>query len=316
MGFWYVISVIIVGDFNKFEYRLRKEVIEKLENQPLIEIKQKMQLIFFFRRWIHLIFQQPTAIISTSETAKYLNLKTKFKLVIIDESECMQNVDIFSAVLRVEEKGKIGFFGDPNQLVPFSYSGNTDLNVFSKAVNRGNGFVLKTQYRSIPAIFSIIHTSFMIPVKVEYDIKREPYVFADGKHTRVITHSFPDSMIGSEGLEEGASGSSYVNYEECRIIAQLVNDLSNMIHGFKMSDLAVLTMYSSQKYLLSGVIPHVQVCTVDAFQGQERKIIIISLVRQNNFNQFGFVANRNRAYTALNRASDLLIIVCGKFFFK
>ena len=49
--------------------------------------------------------------------------------------------------------------------------------------------------------------------------------------------------------------------------------------------------------------------TVDAFQGSEREMIIISLVRSNKEGETGFSSNIRRFYVALTRARDNLIII-------
>ena len=49
--------------------------------------------------------------------------------------------------------------------------------------------------------------------------------------------------------------------------------------------------------------------TVDGFQGQERDIIIISLVRSNDEGQIGFLRDLRRMNVAITRARMKLIIL-------
>ena len=49
--------------------------------------------------------------------------------------------------------------------------------------------------------------------------------------------------------------------------------------------------------------------TVDAFQGQERDIIYISLVRSNDKGEIGFLSNTRRMNVALTRAKKKLVVV-------
>lgn len=53
----------------------------------------------------------------------------------------------------------------------------------------------------------------------------------------------------------------------------------------------------------------VRITPVDNFQGEENKIILLSLVRSNKENRIGFLGTENRVCVALSRARDGLYIV-------
>ena len=52
----------------------------------------------------------------------------------------------------------------------------------------------------------------------------------------------------------------------------------------------------------------IRCCTVDDFQGEEGKIILLSLVRSNNENRIGFLKFDNRINVAFSRARDGLYV--------
>ncbi len=56
----------------------------------------------------------------------------------------------------------------------------------------------------------------------------------------------------------------------------------------------------------------VTVNTVDGFQGQERDVIVISLVRSNSDGQIGFLQDLRRMNVAITRARMKLIILGDK----
>jgi superfamily I DNA and/or RNA helicase len=49
--------------------------------------------------------------------------------------------------------------------------------------------------------------------------------------------------------------------------------------------------------------------TVDGFQGQEKEIICISLVRSNDKSEIGFLSDTRRMNVALTRAKKKLIVI-------
>jgi superfamily I DNA and/or RNA helicase len=53
----------------------------------------------------------------------------------------------------------------------------------------------------------------------------------------------------------------------------------------------------------------ISVNTVDGFQGQERDIVAISLVRSNDRNEIGFLKDLRRMNVALTRARKKLVVV-------
>jgi superfamily I DNA and/or RNA helicase len=53
----------------------------------------------------------------------------------------------------------------------------------------------------------------------------------------------------------------------------------------------------------------ISVGTVDGFQGQEREIICISLVRSNARNEIGFLQDIRRMNVALTRAKQHLVVI-------
>lgn len=85
------------------------------------------------------------------------------------------------------------------------------------------------------------------------------------------------------------------------------------------TDFGVISPYRSQVQYLRSLIrrneylrplrSQISVNTVDAFQGQERDVIIISLVRANENGQIGFLSDLRRMNVAITRARCKLIII-------
>ena len=84
-------------------------------------------------------------------------------------------------------------------------------------------------------------------------------------------------------------------------------------------DVGIISPYRAQVQYLRSLIkkreffkPYrsvVSVNTVDGFQGQERDVILISLVRSNEEGQIGFLRDLRRMNVAITRARMKLIIL-------
>ena len=84
-------------------------------------------------------------------------------------------------------------------------------------------------------------------------------------------------------------------------------------------DVGVISPYRAQVQYLRSLIKKkeyfkpfrqlITVNTVDGFQGQERDIILISLVRSNDEGQIGFLRDLRRMNVAITRARMKLIIL-------
>ena len=84
-------------------------------------------------------------------------------------------------------------------------------------------------------------------------------------------------------------------------------------------DIGVISPYRAQTQYLRNLIKHtpffkplrklISVNTVDGFQGQERDIIVISMVRSNEAGEIGFLRDLRRMNVAMTRARMKLLII-------
>jgi len=96
------------------------------------------------------------------------------------------------------------------------------------------------------------------------------------------------------------------NKYEAAFLAALCRHL--ILQGYAPSEITVLTTYTGQMFLLKKEISTfnscngVRVTVVDNYQGEENKIILLSLVRSNAENNIGFLKTDNRICVAISRA--------------
>ncbi len=83
--------------------------------------------------------------------------------------------------------------------------------------------------------------------------------------------------------------------------------------GVQQAHIGVIAPYNAQvsflKKLLHGDYPQIEISTVDGFQGREKEVIILSLVRSNDTRSVGFLAEERRLNVAITRPKRQLCIV-------
>ncbi len=110
-----------------------------------------------------------------------------------------------------------------------------------------------------------------------------------------------------EELEPG--GLSKRNPKEADLILKKANVLIET--GLDPKDIAIIAPYAAQVRLLRSLSQHetLEIDTVDGFQGREKEAVLITLVRSNNENEIGFLADRRRMNVALTRARRKLVVI-------
>ena len=113
------------------------------------------------------------------------------------------------------------------------------------------------------------------------------------------------------GSREEAKGNRIVNPTEACVVAQLVESL--LTTGVPASSIGVMTHYRSQLALLKHQLRNhsgVEMHTADRFQGRDKEVIILSLVRSNESKSIGeLLKDWRRINVAFTRAKTKLLVV-------
>ncbi|XP_053208693.1 DNA-binding protein SMUBP-2-like [Panonychus citri] len=102
------------------------------------------------------------------------------------------------------------------------------------------------------------------------------------------------------------------NEHEADIAASYVTYL--ITNGVKPEHIGIITPYNLQVELirlrLNEKHPGVEIRSVDGFQGREKEVIILSLVRSNENKSTGFLCEYRRINVAVTRAKKHLVVIC------
>ncbi|NWX67953.1 ZGRF1 protein, partial [Alca torda] len=259
------------------------------------------------------ILQQVKVIGATCAACPFPCLNTlKFPVVMLDECSQMTEPASLLPIARFQCE-KLVLVGDPKQLPPTVQGSESvheqglEQTLFDRLCLMGHQpILLRTQYRCHPAISAIANELFY-----------EGHLI-DGvseKDRRPLLDWLPTLCFYSvNGVEQMERDNSFYNMAEVHFTVKLLQAL--IASGMEGSAVGVITLYKSQmckiQNLLSGVhseafgVKAVQVSTVDAFQGAEKEIVVLSCVRTR---QVGFIDSEKRMNVALTRAKRHLLIV-------
>ena len=122
-----------------------------------------------------------------------------------------------------------------------------------------------------------------------------------------------DTLL-SRSREVLEAGSRITNPCEVVITTQLVESL--LTTGIASTDIGVITLYRSQLALLKQSLRHrsgVEMHTADKFQGRDKEVVILSLVRSNEQQIVGdLLKDWRRVNVALTRARTKLLVLGSK----
>ncbi|EDO04399.1 hypothetical protein SS1G_06882 [Sclerotinia sclerotiorum 1980 UF-70] len=126
-----------------------------------------------------------------------------------------------------------------------------------------------------------------------------------------VTVAFVDTDGLGEIARESEKGNRTVNDVEAKIVTQLVTSLISV--GVDPTEIGVMTHYRSQLALLKDSLrtaKGVEMHTADRFQGRDKEVTILSLVRSNEAGNIGeLLKDWRRINVAFTRAKTKLLVV-------
>lgn len=188
---------------------------------------------------------------------------------------------------------------------------------------------------SKPEVVTLLDTQYRMNEEI---MRFSSSWFYDGKvkaapitvHRGILDYDTPIEWVDDVANDDETVGETFVgetfgriNKVEARQVMELLQSYFEKIGKQRILDesidVGIISPYRAQVQYLRHLIKKetffkpfrhlLSVNTVDGFQGQERDIIIVSLVRSNNDGQIGFLRDLRRMNVAMTRARSKLIII-------
>lgn len=246
--------------------------------------------------------------------------RIKFNSILIDES--MQSSEPEAIIPVVLGARQLILVGDHCQLGPVvmckkAAKAGLSQSLFERLVVLGiRPLRLEVQYRMHPELSQF-------PSNFFYEGSLQNGVCAEDRKLKIDfpwpSPECPMFFLVTQGLEEIAgSGTSYLNRTEAANVEKIATRF--LKSGIRPSQIGIITPYEGQRaYLVqymqyqgslhSNLYQEIEIASVDAFQGREKDIIIMSCVRSNEHQGIGFLNDPRRLNVALTRAKYGIIIV-------
>ena len=246
----------------------------------------------------------------------------KYSTLFIDEAAQALEAACWIAIRKA---GRVIFAGDHCQLPPTVKSiaalkGGLGKTLMERIVEQKLEVVtlLKVQYRMNEQIMRFSSDYFY-----NGEVETAPGI----THRSILDYDLPMMWIDTEdvdGKEEFIGEScGRINRAEAELTLSTLQEYFDKIGKNRILeesiDVGIISPYRAQVQLLRKMIrqkeffrPYrrlISVNTVDGFQGQERDIILISLVRSNDGGEIGFLRDLRRMNVAITRARMKLIIL-------
>jgi DNA polymerase III delta prime subunit len=241
-----------------------------------------------------------------------------FDLVVVDEA-CQSTEP--ATWIALQRGHRVVLAGDHCQLPPTVISRTAadegfDVSLLERIMQMTGGSVarqLTTQYRMNEKIMAFSSAEFY-DGSLEADQSVREHVLAELDHVELNEFTceplmFIDTAGAGFDEEDEPDGESRWNRGEAGVIQLQINRLLEA--GLRPQQLAVISPYAAQVRFLRQEIatPELEIDTVDGFQGREKEVVLISLVRSNSAGEIGFLNDTRRMNVALTRARRRLVVV-------
>lgn len=242
--------------------------------------------------------------------------KRQFGTVVIDEAAQALEPACWIAIGKAH---KVVLTGDPKQLPPTIKSiqaqrEGLNLTMIEKCLDRiQESRLLNIQYRMNEIIMGYSNQRFYNGALQASDQVRHQKLAIQADHPLVFIDTAGCGF--EEKIQDGQQ--SRFNPEEFHILREHLYSLIGAFIGAAGPTIAIISPYREQVIYMEQQLAQdpvlveasITVNTIDGFQGQERDVVYISLVRSNEKCEIGFLKDYRRMNVAMTRARKQLIVI-------
>ncbi|CAG9824164.1 unnamed protein product [Phaedon cochleariae] len=229
----------------------------------------------------------------------------KSPIVIVEEAAEVLEAHIISA-LTMHCKHLI-LIGDHQQLKPSAADFKIEtkyrlgISLFERMViNEIQCHTLDVQHRMRPEISSLVRPAIYPVLKDHTSTLNRPRIAGLDDCLYFIDH---------QEQEQLCKDNSKKNIHEAQFLIRFARHL--ILNGYKPENITILAAYLGQMFEMQREkakyrmqLQDVRIAVLDNYQGEESDIILLSLVRNNQDNNIGFLKTENRVCVALSRARN------------
>ena len=250
----------------------------------------------------------------------------KFDVAVIDEGSQATEP---SCLIPLVKSRKLIMSGDHKQLPPTIISEEAkpilSKTLFERLMDLKNSTLLRVQYRMNERIMEFPNKTFYNGMLIAHEsVKNITLKDLDfdslGVKNKILEDIlkpenvlvFIDTSKCLNNLEEHRLDStSKFNRLEASIVSLIVEKFIDK--GMKKVDMGIITPYNDQVDLIKRMLQseNLQVSSVDGFQGKEKELIIVSLVRSNKEFELGFLEDIRRLNVSITRAKRKLVVIAN-----
>ena len=243
--------------------------------------------------------------------------RLKFHTIFIDEAAQALEPATWIPILRAK---RVVFAGDPLQLPPTVKCDEAMRKGFGiTMMERGIEFLpstlLRTQYRMHETIMGFSNQQFY-KNKLVADLSVRHKLLPQANGNDLPLEFIDTAGCGFDEVENPEFKSRY-NPDEYKILREHLYQLIENADQENLPTIGVISPYREQVIHMQQEVETdelltnygLTINTIDGFQGQERDVIYISLVRSNEKGRIGFLSDYRRMNVAMTRAKMKLVIV-------